>query len=84
MLVHEQRQRARNSNEAPSNKSGWGGKMNKRVRITLGELIATVTDEIEQSSGRNAKTNMVVSQILNRLFNEGKVRFSRRAAPTFS
>ena len=52
--------------------------------MTLGELIATVTDEVEQSSGRNAKTNMVVSQILNRLFNQGKVRFSRRAAPTFS
>ena len=58
--------------------------MNRRVRMTLGELIATVTDEVEQSSGRNAKTNRVVSQILNRLFNEGKVRFSRRATPTFS
>lgn len=57
--------------------------MHKRVRMTLGELIATVTDEIEQSSGQNAKTK-VVSQILNRLFNEGKIRFSRRAAPTFS
>jgi transcriptional regulator NrdR family protein len=52
--------------------------------MTLGELIATVTGEVEQSSGRNVKTNMVVSQILNRLFNEGKVRFSRRAAPIFS
>ena len=58
--------------------------MQKRVRMTLGELIATVTDEVEQSGGRNAKTNRVVSQILNRLFNEGKVRFSRRAAPTLS
>jgi transcriptional regulator NrdR family protein len=58
--------------------------MNRRVRMTLGELIATVTGEVEQSSGRNVKTNMVVSQILNRLFNEGKVRFSRRAAPIFS
>ncbi len=58
--------------------------MNRKVRMTLGELIATVTDEVEQSSGRNAKTNMVVSKILNRLFNNGKVRFSRRAAPTFA
>ncbi len=58
--------------------------MNRKVRMTLGELIATVTDEVEQSNGRNAKTNMVVSKILNRLFNNGKVRFSRRAAPTFS
>jgi hypothetical protein len=49
--------------------------MNRRVRMTLGELIATVTDEVEQSSGRNATTNMVVSQILNRLFNEGKFDF---------
>ena len=58
--------------------------MNKRVRMTLGELIATVTDEVEQSSGRSAKTNRVVSQILNRLFNEGKIRFSHRATPKFS
>ena len=58
--------------------------MNKRVRMTLGELIATVTDEVEQSTGRNAKTNVVVSQILNRLFSEGKLRLSRRAAATFS
>ena len=58
--------------------------MKQRVRMTLGELIATVTDEVEQSSGRGAKTNVVVSQILNRLFSEGKIRFSRRSAPTFS
>jgi len=57
---------------------------NDRVRMTLGDLIVAVTNEVEQSSDSNAKTNAVVSEILNRLFSEGKVRFSHRSAPTFS
>ena len=57
---------------------------NKRVRMTLGDLIAAVTNEVEQSNEGGAKTNLVVSEILNRLFSEGKVRFSHRSAPTFS
>jgi hypothetical protein len=58
--------------------------MNNRIEMTLGELIVAVTQEVEEASGSDASTNVVVSQILNRLFSEGKVRFDGATPLTFS
>ena len=54
--------------------------MNIPIHMTLGDLIVAVTDEVEHSTGNGDTTNLVVAQILNRLFSEGKVRFTRRPA----
>jgi len=52
--------------------------MNKRIHTTLGDLIAAVTNEVEQATGHDdMSTDIVVSRILNRLFIDGTVRFTR-------
>jgi hypothetical protein len=56
------------------------GIMNVPIQMTLGELIVAVTDEVGHSTGNGDTTNWVVAQILNRLFSEGTVRFTRRPA----
>lgn len=52
--------------------------MNIPIHLTLGELIVAVTEEVGHSTGNGAATNLMVAQILEELFDEGKVRFTQR------
>ncbi len=50
---------------------------NKQGIATLGDLIAAVTDEVSPLTNSPSKTNILVSYILNELFETKRVRFSQ-------
>ncbi len=71
----------RSSDSARANKNIIGEAiMYIPIHTTLGELIVAVTDEVGHSTGNGDTTNLIVAQILDRLFREGKVRFTQRPA----
>jgi hypothetical protein len=47
-------------------------------KITLGDLIAAVTDEVSPLTGGAAKTNILVSYIVRDLFASRRVRLKTR------
>ena len=49
--------------------------MEKQSIATLGDLIVAVTDEVSPLTNNPAKTNVLVSYILNDLFVTRRVRF---------
>jgi hypothetical protein len=49
----------------------------KQKIATLGDLIAAVTDEVSPLTNSPSKTNILVSYILNELFETKRVRFSQ-------
>ncbi|MEX0804269.1 MAG: ABC transporter substrate-binding protein [Candidatus Binatia bacterium] len=46
--------------------------------ITLGDLVAAVTDEVEPSTGNKSKVNTLVSYVVQDLFRHCRVRFKKR------
>lgn len=52
--------------------------MGRTTKATLGELIATVTDEVTRLTRGSGNTNILVSQIVRHLFATRRVRLKRR------
>ena len=55
-------------------------RMKKRIKTTLGELIAAVTDEVMPIAGSQANADALVSYILNDLLIARKVKLTNRAS----
>ena len=55
-------------------------RMKKRIKTTLGELIAAVTDEVMPIAGSQANADALVSYILNDLLIAKKVKLTNRAS----
>jgi hypothetical protein len=52
----------------------------RKVDTTLGDLIAAVTDEVSPLTSTTAKTNILVSYILNDLFVTRRVRLKQKSS----
>ena len=54
----------------------------KMEPTTLGDLVVTVTEAVEEATGKSTetKTNMLVSQIVNSLISQGKIRLRKASS----
>ncbi len=52
----------------------------RKIDTTLGDLIAAVTDEVSPLTSTRAKTNILVSYILNDLFVTRRVRLKQKSS----
>ena len=52
----------------------------RKIDTTLGDLIAAVTDEVSPLTSTSAKTNILVSYILNDLFVTRRVRLKQKSS----
>ena len=50
----------------------------KNTEITLGDLVAAVTEEVKPLSGNKRRVNLLVSYILQDLFLSCRVKFKNR------
>ena len=55
-------------------------RVQEKTNITLGDLVAAVTDEVKPLSGNKHRVNLLVSYILQDLFLSYRVRFRNGSA----